>query len=139
MPVSRSKSRGTRFESALVSWLQDNGFPDARREALHGNRDVGDIGGVTWRGQKVVIEAKDCQQPRHAQWLDEAEAERANAGAEIAMVVAHRKGCGKERFGENDCLVELRHLASLMGAREYPSGYAILRLRTVAALLRGDF
>lgn len=122
----------------MVRWLQANGFPDARRETLHGSKDVGDIGGVTWHGLPVVIEAKDCQRQAHVKWLEEAEAERRNAGAVLSIVVAHKKGCGWERFGDNDCLIDLRHLATLMGARNYPNGYAILRLSTVAELLRGD-
>lgn len=137
--MNKQKRKGTNFESMLVNWLKYNGFPDARREVLHGSKDVGDIGGVTWRGLPVVIEAKDCQRQQHMAWLAEAEAERENAGADIAIVIAHRKGCGKERFGDNDCIIDLSHLALLMGATNYPTGYAILRLKTVAALLRGDY
>lgn len=136
--MNKQKRKGTTFETMLVDWLRRNGFPEARREVLHGAKDVGDIGGVTWRGRPVVIEAKDCNQQRHIAWLNEAEAERKNADAIIAIVVAHKSGCGVGRFGENDCLIDLRHLADLMDARNYPSGYAILRLRTVAELLRGD-
>lgn len=137
--MSKQKKKGTEFESNLVDWLRANGFPDARREVLHGAKDAGDIGGVTWRGMPVVIEAKDCRQQRHVAWLNEAEDERKNADAAIAFVVSHRKGCGVARFGENDCLIDLRHLSDLLDARNHPTGYAILRLRTVAALLRGDY
>ena len=137
--MSKSKAKGTRFESALVSWLQANGFPDARRETLHGTKDVGDVWGVKWMGLPVVVEAKDCQQQRHIQWLEEAETERRNARAVMAIVVAHKKGCGLERFGDNDCLIDLKYLAHLMGANNFPTGYAILRLKTVAAMLRGDY
>ncbi|MBQ3339771.1 MAG: hypothetical protein IJG82_09330 [Atopobiaceae bacterium] len=137
--MSRQKDKGTRFETDLVEWLRENGFPDARREVLHGSKDAGDIGGVTWNGWKVVIEAKDCKQLRPTAWLEEAEEERKNAGAAIAFVVAHRKGCGEKRFGENYAYIDLTHLATLMNAKNYPTGYAILRLETVAALLRGDY
>ena len=136
--MSKQKAKGTRFESMLVDWLHRNGFPDARREVLHGSADVGDVGGVTWKGWPVVIEAKNCQQSRPTKWLEEAEAERKNANAAIAVVVAHRKGCGVERFGENYAYIDLSHLARLMQTRDYPTGYAILRLETVARLLRGD-
>lgn len=137
--MSRQKQKGTRFESALVDWLRANGFPEARRDTLHGAKDVGDIGGVTWGGWPVVIEAKDCKTQRHVEWLAEAEAERKNANAVISIVVSHKKGCGEQRFGENDCLIDLKHLATLLGAKNYPTGYAILRLKTVAAILRGDY
>lgn len=136
--MSKQRQKGTRHETALVEYLKANGFPDARREVLHGARDVGDIGGITWQGKPVVIEAKDHQTQRPKAWLEEAEAERVNAGADIAAVVAHRKGCGKARFGENDVFIELRHVARLLGTETNQEGYVTMRLDMFIGLLKGE-
>lgn len=83
-----SKQRGTRFETAVVNTLRNNGFPQAERRALSGSRDLGDITGIPG----VVIEAKSQARHSLAEWLDEAEVERTNAGADVALVWAHRRG-----------------------------------------------
>ena len=136
--MNRSKAKGTQHESQLVKWLRENGFPDARRETLHGSKDVGDIGGVSWRGIPIVIEVKNCRDKRHAQWLKEAEAERVNAGAPIAFVVTHTKGVGEKNFGKNECLIDLRSLAKLLDISREIDGYAIMPLCTIAELLRRE-
>lgn len=57
MAVSNpSKQKGTKAETAVVRWLQDNGFPDARRLAPSGATDKGDV--VTEQGQ-YMFEVKD--------------------------------------------------------------------------------
>lgn len=86
--MSRSKHRGTAAETAIVNYLQDNGFPYAERRTLSGNKDKGDIAGVPG----VVIEAKDCVRVEPAAWLDEATVEAANAGASVACVWFKRRG-----------------------------------------------
>ena len=51
-----SKQKGTKAETAVVKWLQANGFPDARRVAPSGATDKGDV--VTEQGQ-YMFEVKD--------------------------------------------------------------------------------
>ena len=136
--MNRSKQKGTSHESSLVKWLRENGFPDARREVLHGSKDIGDIGGVYWRGVPIVIEAKNCREKRPLVWLEEAEAERKNAGAPIGFVVSKKRGAGEKNFGENDVYIELWQLAKLLDLSVEIDGYAILPLRTIAELLRRE-
>ena len=134
--MNKSKVKGTTHESNLVKWLQANGFPDARREVLHGAKDVGDIGGVKWRGVPIVIEAKNCREKRPAKWLEEAEAERKNAGAPIAFVVGKTRGVGEKNFGENECYIYLNDLAKLLDLNLEIDGYAKLPLRSIVELLK---
>ena len=136
--MNRSKAKGTTHETNAVKWLRENGFPEARRETLHGSKDVGDIGGVSWRGIPIVIEVKNCREKRHAQWLKEAEAEMVNAGAPIAFVITHTKGVGEKNYGKNECLIDLRSLAKLLDISREIDGYAIMPLRIIAELLRGE-
>lgn len=86
--VNRSKTKGTRWETAIVDHLRRNGAPHAERRALAGELDRGDIAGVVG----VVIEAKAEARQNLAGWLAEAEAERVNDRSDVAFVWAKRVG-----------------------------------------------
>ena len=121
--MSRSKARGTAFETAVVDWLSSalGAEPGTiHREALHGTRDVGDIGGIRVFGRRVVIECKSYSgRDRMAEWLREAEAERGNADALAGVVVSKRKGIGDMRTGEQLVSMTLKDfLAIITGLRE---------------------
>ena len=85
---SRSKATGTRWESAIVTYLQARGWPHAERRALNGAMDRGDVAGVIG----VVIEAKCATRVDLAGWLDEAQQERANDRADLGAVWFKRRG-----------------------------------------------
>lgn len=86
--MSAAKAKGTRWESACVQFLRDHGFTYAERRALSGARDLGDVTGVPG----LVIECKSQNRQSLAEWLDEAEAERDNARADIGVVWFKRRG-----------------------------------------------
>lgn len=86
--MSASKRKGTRWESAIVDYLRNNGVPHAERRTLNGAKDRGDLAGLPG----VVCEAKSAARMELAAWLDEAEKERANAGAAVGFVWAKRRG-----------------------------------------------
>ncbi len=86
--MSRSRAKGTAWESAIVTYLRDQGWPHAERRALQGSRDRGDIAGLPG----VVVEAKNCRALDLAGWLDEATTEQANAGANVGAVWVKRRG-----------------------------------------------
>lgn len=88
--MSASKARGTRWESAIVDYLRANGVPHAERRALGGASDRGDIAGIPG----VVVEAKNAKATALAAWIDEAETERRNDLADLAVVWHHRRGKG---------------------------------------------
>jgi hypothetical protein len=82
MPMSKSKSKGTGWETAITRYLLGEGFPHIERRALSGTSDRGDLAGIPgW-----VIEAKNCQRTELAAWVDEAAIEQANDGAEFSAV-----------------------------------------------------
>jgi hypothetical protein len=86
--MSRSKAKGTAWESAICRFLVAEGFPHVERRALNGTQDRGDIAGIPgW-----VLEAKNCQATSLAAWVDEAALEQANDGAEFSAVWHHRRG-----------------------------------------------
>lgn len=95
--MSRSKARGTAWESAIVAYLRANGFPHAERRALNGAADRGDIAGVVG----TVIEAKSHASygGKLAGWLQEAETERRNDHHADVGVVWHKRA-GKASAGD---------------------------------------
>jgi hypothetical protein len=94
--VSAGKQKGTREETAVVNFCRDHGFTWADRVPLSGNRDRGD---VTLGPGSPVIEVKNQNRHSFAEWLDEANAEAANAGAPFGVVWAHRRGKGSPGDG----------------------------------------
>ena len=86
--MSTARKKGTNWESAIVTYLRENGAPHAERRATAGARDRGDIAGVPG----VVIEAKSHTGLNLAGWLDEAEKERVNDNAALAVVWHKRRG-----------------------------------------------
>lgn len=86
--MSASRRKGTSWESQIVAFLRDNGFPHVERRALAGARDRGDIAGIPG----VVIEGKSAARMDLAGWVAEAETERVNDGAAFGVVWAKRKG-----------------------------------------------
>lgn len=94
--MSRSKTKGTSWETAIVRFLADQGFPHVERRALTGSQDRGDIAGIPG----VVIEAKNTQRAELAAWVDEAAIEQANDNADYSAVWHHRRGraCAADGF-----------------------------------------
>lgn len=111
--MSASRRKGTAWETAVVRWLNDHGFPHAERRALHGNHDLGDITGIPG----IVIEAKSVARLDLSGWVDQAETERRNAAADVGAVVHKRRGHGDP--GHAYATLPLRDLAWLLRAAGY--------------------
>lgn len=86
--MSRARAKGTRAESAVVSYLRGVGFDHAERRALNGAQDKGDIAGIA----SVCIEVKDHRELRLAEFVDEAVAEGDHANADVAVAWVKRRG-----------------------------------------------
>ena len=112
--MSRSRAKGTAWESAIVDFLRGHGWPHAERRALNGARDRGDIAGLPG----LVIEAKDANRIELAEWVKEVCAEARNAEPDpavmppIGIVWAHRKG--KASPGDGYVIMDGRTLVRLL-------------------------
>jgi hypothetical protein len=115
--MSASRAKGTRFESAIVAFLQDHGFTWADRIALSGANDRCD---VTTGPGGPVIESKNLKQDEWAKGLDEANKGAANARAPFGVLWAHRRGKGSAGDGfvvmDGHTFVLLLHEAGYGGA-----------------------
>jgi hypothetical protein len=91
--MSKSKQKGTKFETEVVNHLHAKGLDLTHRQVLTGNIDIGDIGGIPgW-----VIECKNVNSASWAAWMDETEVERRNAGAEFGLLVVRRRMAAIEK------------------------------------------
>ncbi len=86
--MTASKQKGTAWESRVVQYLRERGWPHAERRALNGAKDKGDLLGIPG----LVVEAKSAARVCLAEWLDQATAERDNAGARHGVVWFKRRG-----------------------------------------------
>lgn len=94
--MSKSRSIGTRAESAVRRVCREAGFPHAERNPLYGNRDQADVAitpGVIAevKSGKAAEAASDAQ---IVKWLGELETARVNAGALFGILVTKRAGIG---------------------------------------------
>lgn len=91
--MSKAKQKGTTAETALVRFLQGQGFPNAERRALGGGgfgEDLGDITGIP----ALCMEVKNQKSYRIKEWLKETETERINAKADFGILVVKPNGIG---------------------------------------------
>jgi hypothetical protein len=99
--VNKPKAIGTATETAVVRYLQAHGFPQAERRALRGIEDAGDVTGcpglcIEVKGGEAAKSASDLLV---ADWLEETEKERVNAGADVGVLVLQRRGVGPANAG----------------------------------------
>lgn len=85
--MNASKQKGTKFETEVVNYFHHRGMTDVGRQILTGNMDLGDIAGLPgW-----VIECKNVNTANWAQFMDETNVERKNAGAQYGLLVVRRR------------------------------------------------
>ena len=122
--MSKEMRKGSGFEQETADYLS-TALNDERieRRVKHGSNDRGDIAGLYIRGMRTVIECKCCKRQELAAWIDEAEEERENDDADLAIVVHKRKGCGSKKFGGNYVTMSLETLVSIIaGSKELING-----------------
>ncbi|RIY26665.1 hypothetical protein CJI52_05850 [Bifidobacteriaceae bacterium WP022] len=116
--MSRQKQKGTAFESAIVEYLQNQLCDDTiERRALNGTCDRGDISGVTFCGSRMVLECKNENRMRLAEYMREAETEAANDNARYYAVIHKKRGTGistAQTIGQQYVTMPLHIFASII-------------------------
>lgn len=84
--------KGPKAEALVVDFLRERGWRGAERRVQGGGRDRGDVN----IDPGLVIEVKCQRRLDLAQWLDEAEREAVNSGADVAVVWHKRMGTGDD-------------------------------------------
>lgn len=114
--MSRQRAKGTALETLIVRYLSGRlGDDRIMRMPLAGKSDRGDIAGLrTVLGEKVAVEVKNHARLNLGVWLNEAEIERGNADAKVAVVVHKRVGRG--RAADQYVTMTVGDFAVLLGA-----------------------
>jgi hypothetical protein len=94
--VNKPRIKGTAAESAVVAYLQANGFPWAERRSLNGALDKGDLTGTPGLCWEVKVAGSGL---KLGPWLKETEAERINSGATHGILVVKPRGLGDKSTG----------------------------------------
>lgn len=124
-----AKKKGTQFESSCVNYLRAIAGVEVTREALHGNRDEGDLRMVA-HGRRFACECKCVERvtPRTmAEFRLQTTVEAANAGAVGGILLQWRQGKGyrwdaspdgerAKSFGDNMAHMTVETLMQLTGA-----------------------
>lgn len=146
--ANKSKAVGTRFESAVVKYLRE-GLEDERPErlALHGSKDMGDIGHVYAHGFEGVIEAKSHKKITPGlidEWRRQTLDERENSDSDFALLVVNKYNSS---MGQSQVHVTIRDLARIcLGMRVattpklselYDSQWVVMSLDDAIYLMRG--
>lgn len=84
--VSASKSKGTKWETAVKEWLNRRGWRGVARHPQHGARDVGDLSGIP----QLVIQCKNERTYTWGPYLRELQEQIRNADASAGVLVVHR-------------------------------------------------
>ena len=108
--MNRAKQKGTAWETAVVRYLNEHGFPFAERRAMAGRDDRGDVAGIPG----VILECKATREITLAAFMDETAEERRNAGASLGVAVVKRR------------------------QRSTADAYVVMTLAEFAALMRED-
>ena len=111
--MSKQRAKGTAFETAVVRFLQENGFQYAERRALHGDTDRGDITGTP----ALVWECKNHKTLKLSEWVRETETERHNDGADYGVLVVKRAGIGD--VGKAYAIMTLEQMCQLLNDAGY--------------------
>ena len=109
--MSKSRARGTEFETATVNYLHDNGFPAAVRtgSAAYGDGDITGISGI-------VIENKNQAKMDLSGWLNQATKSADRRGKnELPIVVHKRRG---KNVSQAYCTLSLESLVKLISKGE---------------------
>lgn len=118
--ANAQKQKGTRWETARADWWRSQGFEDARRVALHGSADCGDLWITQTMAGPVLEECKNVGRLAIPEWLRQGSIEAENAGAWLCPVAFKLRGVGLDDPGRHpvalwseDWAAVLRHIEGL--------------------------
>jgi len=114
---NKHKSKGTSFETAIVGWLKEQGFPHARRTALAGAADSGDIHGVVQRTTlaEVAIQCKNQKSFDFSGWLNATVEQAERLGPlGVPLLVVKRPGKGAKALGDSYAVMRLSDMVLLL-------------------------
>jgi hypothetical protein len=145
--MSKAKDIGTRAETAVRNFLLSAGYDErqARRNVLSGSSDKGDIWLDDPDNGLMVFEIKGGEMAKKAsyeqcvKWLDEAQREKKNAGANFGFLVTQRAGVGYPRAGEWFAFARLGDVLTLSTGHLIDDSIVVrVSLRDLVSIIRAE-
>lgn len=109
--MTNSRAKGARYEVAVANYLKGHNI-DARRNQAGGHDDRGDIAGWWFSRKPIIVECKNAQTPRPAQWEKQLRDEMQRAQTAYGLVAVKMGG----QIGMSACLLSPA-LQQICGAR----------------------
>lgn len=108
-----AKAAGATFERQQADYLATHVDDRIDRRVKTGAKDKGDLSNLRHMGLRIVAECKDYGgRLLPGPWLKEADVERCNDGADVALVIAKRRGTTDP--GDQFVLMTQRDFVALM-------------------------
>jgi len=106
---NKHKAKGTSFETLIVNYLKEKGFIGARRTALAGSNDTGDINGVVREEptSEVAVQCKNQKSFALSQWLDDTVEQASKLRGGLPLLVVKRPRKGVSALGESYAVMRL--------------------------------
>jgi Holliday junction resolvase len=118
---NKHKAKGTSFETLVVNYLKEKGFCKARRTALQGINDSGDINGIVNRvsQSELAVQCKNQKAFDLSGWLNDTveQAKKLNDG--VPLLVIKRPGKGAKALGDSYAVMRLDDIIRLLQEAEY--------------------
>ena len=111
-----SKQKGTAFETLIRDYLHSWGFQSARRTALSGGYDTGDINGIgnADTGQQVAVQCKNQKKFNLSGWLDDTVEQAERLDEAVPVLVVKRPGRGAKSLDDTYAVMRLCDLVCLL-------------------------
>lgn len=116
---NRNKAKGTSYETLIKEYLWSKGFKKARRAALEGAEDKGDIHGVESPSRAVCIQCKNDRSFNFSGWLNDTVEQAERLSGALPVLVVKRQGKGAKSVGESYAVMRLDDLIDLLGEAHY--------------------
>lgn len=120
---NKHKAKGTAFETLVVNYLKEQGFENARRTALAGENDAGDIHGVTQKtevpNREMAIQCKNQKSFKLSEWLNATVEQASKLPRGIPLLIVKRPGKGEKALGESYAIMPLEELLKLLKEAQF--------------------
>lgn len=118
---NKHKAKGTAFETAIKEYFIDKGFANARRAALSGGDDTGDIHGIEQRttSRPVCVQCKNQRKWDLSGWLDATVEQAKRLKNALPTLVVKRPNKGTKSLGESYVVMRLDDFVELLKDAQY--------------------
>ena len=115
---NKHKAKGTSFETLIVNYLKEQNICNARRTALAGENDAGDIHGVVQArdvpAKELAIQCKNQKSFKLSEWLNATVEQASKLTRGVPLLVVKRPGKGAASVGESYAIMPLEDMLKLL-------------------------